>query len=378
MSMRGKSVQLGEVIKQRKQFITIDDAVMYSRPTVKLHAQGILLRDRVLGASIKTKKQQVCRADEFLVAEIDAKAGGFGIVPKDLDGSLVSSHYFLYQLDSTLLLPQFLELVLKTKEFRRQVEAQGTTNYAAIKARDVYGYTIPLPAVEEQKQIVSKIYTIQRKLQAADELRTCVKGKFGSLFLSLHGATGTQCKLGDLLELHEDMVRIQPSQAYPQVGIRGFGGGLFSKKAISGTETTYKVFNRLYEDAIVLSQVKGWEGAITVCPKMLSGMYVSPEYRTFICKPNIANPTYMQEVVHSPWFWKYLQEATRGVGARRERVRPEKFLGIELHMPSFERQNSIVAILNTLKGARQIHTEIQSSIDAVMPSALQKVFEQLR
>lgn len=32
----------------------------------------------------------------------------------------------------------------------------------------------------------------------------------------------------------------------------------FSKAAIDGTETSYKAFNRLYEGAIVLSQVKGW------------------------------------------------------------------------------------------------------------------------
>ena len=147
---------------------------------------------------------------------------------------------------------------------------------------------------------------------------------------------------------------------------------------ILGTETTYKIINHLYECAIVLSQVKGWEGAITVCPVGLSGMYVSPEYRTFRCNPNSANPTYLQEVVRSPWFWKYLQEATRGVGARRKRVRPEKFLGIERHMPSFDRQQTIVAILNALEHARKICNEIQSSIDAVIPSVLQKIFAQLK
>ena len=226
--------------------------------------------------------------------------------------------------------------------------------------------------------IFSRVDGIQQQMQTTEKLRTSVEAELGSLFSSLHNTSGTQCKLGDLIELHEDAVRIQPSEAYPQVGVRGFGGGLFPKSAVLGTETTYKIFNRLYEGAVVLSQVKGWEGAIAVCPKVLSGMYVSPEYRTFRCKPNITSPTYIQEVVRSPWFWKYLQEATRGVGARRERVRPEKFLAIELHMPSFERQKSIVAILNSLEGARQIRTEIQPSIDAVMPSVLQKVFGQLR
>ncbi len=89
-------VSLAKVIRQRKEFITINDLELYTRPRVQSHARGIVLRDVVLGAEIKTKQQQVCRAGEFLVAEIDAKVGGYGIVPKDLDGTIVSSHYFLF------------------------------------------------------------------------------------------------------------------------------------------------------------------------------------------------------------------------------------------------------------------------------------------
>jgi hypothetical protein len=95
MSTARPKVRLGEVIQHRKEFITIDDIATYKRPRVQLHAQGIVLRDEVPGALIKTKKQQVCHAGEFLVAEIDAKVGGFGIVPESLEGSLVSIDAFL-------------------------------------------------------------------------------------------------------------------------------------------------------------------------------------------------------------------------------------------------------------------------------------------
>jgi len=79
-------VRLGELLYHRKEFVTIDDLTTYRRPRVQLHAQGIVLRDEILGALIKTKRQQICRAGEFLVAEIDAKVGRFGIVPMVLDG----------------------------------------------------------------------------------------------------------------------------------------------------------------------------------------------------------------------------------------------------------------------------------------------------
>jgi len=87
---------LGEVVTYRKEFISIDDLKRYKRARVQLHAQGIVLRDEIPGALIKTKKQQVVQSGEFLVAEIDAKVGGFGIVPPTLyqsSGSLTRSGF---------------------------------------------------------------------------------------------------------------------------------------------------------------------------------------------------------------------------------------------------------------------------------------------
>ena len=160
-------VPLSKVVRYRKEFITIDDLQTYKRCRVQLHMQGIMLRDTLLGAEIKTKKQQVCRAGEFLVAEIDAKVGGFGIVPESLDGAIVSSHYFLFVLDETALDRRFLGYFIRTPTFLDQVRAQGTTNYAAIRPDDVLGYTMPLPPLDEQRRIVARIEELVAKIEQA-------------------------------------------------------------------------------------------------------------------------------------------------------------------------------------------------------------------
>lgn len=171
MSMTWPAVRLGEVLTHRKEFITIDDIQTYKRPRVQLHAKGIVLRDEVPGALIKTKKQQPCRAGEFLVAEIDAKVGGFGIVAPELDGAIVSSHYFLFVVTEDRLDRRFLGWFIKTPAFREQVEAQGSTNYAAIRPGDVLGYEIPLPPLAEQRLIVARIEVLAAKIADARSLR---------------------------------------------------------------------------------------------------------------------------------------------------------------------------------------------------------------
>jgi type I restriction enzyme S subunit len=190
MSHAWPTVKLGEVLRHRKEFITIDDLASYRRPRVQLHVKGIVLRDDVPGALIKTKTQQICRAGEFLIAEIDAKVGGFGIVPESLDGSIVSSHYFLFAVHEAKLDRRFLDFFIRTPAFREQIAAQGSTNYAAIRPSHVLDYEIPLPPLAEQRRVVTRIEELAAQIhesrtlrhQAAEEAEALVGARSTELF----------------------------------------------------------------------------------------------------------------------------------------------------------------------------------------------------
>ena len=166
-----------------------------------------------------------------------------------------------------------------------------------------------------------------------------------------------------------------PTSSYPQVGVRSFGAGLFAKSAVAGSATTYKTFNRLYEGALVLSQVKGWEGAVAICPAKLAGWFVSPEYRTFRCIEDQARPGYLAPLVRTRWFWEKLGCATRGVGARRERTRPEQFLNIEIPIPTIEKQAQGERVFAQVAMLRRVQAETAAELDALLPSILDKAFK---
>ncbi|BBO16314.1 conserved hypothetical protein [Candidatus Brocadia pituitae] len=86
-----KTVKLAEVLRHRKGNILINNDKEYSLCRVQLHRRGVVLREKKMGSQIKTKKQQVCRAGDLVVAEMDAKFGGYGFIPDYLDGAIVSS-----------------------------------------------------------------------------------------------------------------------------------------------------------------------------------------------------------------------------------------------------------------------------------------------
>jgi restriction endonuclease S subunit len=156
--------KLSEGIHHRKGFITIDDEREYNRCRVQLHRRGVEIRDTVKGFVINTKKQQVCKEGDFIVAEMDAKFGGYGFIPEQLGGAIVSSHYYLFDVDENVLLREYLRCICKTNVIQNQIKAKGSTNYSAVRPSDVINWEIPLPAISEQKRIIRGIVNTEKEL----------------------------------------------------------------------------------------------------------------------------------------------------------------------------------------------------------------------
>lgn len=154
---------LEKFIKQRKDYIILEDDKNYKRVTVQLHAKGIVPRDEIYGKNIKTKKQYPIKANDLLVAEIDAKVGGYGIVPIELEGAIVSNHYYLYEVDESQLEINYLYFWLQTPSPLNQIQyfIKGALNYAAIRPYHFSKLKIPIPIrdnkpdINEQKNVSS-------------------------------------------------------------------------------------------------------------------------------------------------------------------------------------------------------------------------------
>lgn len=371
-------LKIGDVLCRVKDDVQVNDFVTYSRITIRMAGKGVVLRDRVIGSEIGTKRQFVARTGQFVLSKIDARNGAFGVLPEECDNAIVTGNFWVFDVDHTQLDSRFFDYLSKSPEFVAACVAasDGTTNRRYLQEDAFLQMVVPVPELTEQQAIVAHLDALAEKTQQVEAHLDAVEHASSSLLLGLHQklAAARRVRLSDVLELMELPEAVTPSGSYPQVGVRGFGGGLFSKAAIGGTETSYKAFNRLYEGSIVLSQVKGWEGAIARCPKDLEGWFVSPEYRTFRCKPGLASDEYFGELVRTEWFWSQLQDATRGVGARRERTRPEQFLNVELPMPHFDDQLRIVEILKRQTPLKAKHTAIREANAALLPATLERFF----
>lgn len=376
MSKIWPTVPLGEVIRLRKEFVTIDDVATYKRPRVQLHAKGIVERDQVPGALIKTKKQQVCKAGEFLVAEIDAKVGGFGIVPDFLDGSIVSSHYFLFVIDQAQLDKRFLDYFIRTPQFRSQVEAQGSTNYAAIRPGDVLGYRTPLPPLTEQRRLVARIEEVAAQLGEARTLRGQAVEEADALLRSIlsHDKLAKLTPMRELVKLRAPDVTVRAEEVYQFAGVYCFGRGVFRASRKSGMDFAYPRLTRLRAGEFVYPKLMAWEGALGVVPPECDGCVVSTEFPVFEVNEDRVSHEVLDIYFRTPSVWPEISGSSTGTNVRRRRLNPQDFLDYKMPLPSWKTQMVLKEVRAETEALKRLQVETAAELDAMFPAILDRAF----
>ncbi len=398
MSQSWPPVPLGRAIKQRAEFVRIDDLQEYKRCRVQLHAKGIVLRDTVSGSVIKTKEQQVCKAGEFLVAEIDAKVGGYGIVPEDLEGAVVSGHYFLFEIEEDILDGRYLDFFIRTPAFADQVRAQGSTNYAAIRPAHVLGYSMPLPPLDEQRRIVVRIEELAAKIQEARHLRSEAVEEVDAFMYGVVTRLDDEVresaplatlerlssqKKGSLRSgpfgsalLHEEFV----SEGVPAIGIQDVQENCFvlTRRWNVTPEKARELERYTIRPRDVLVTVMGTLGRACVVPDDTPRMVSTKHVWTITLDHSKAEPRWVS-------FWLNFSRRVRddllgqGTGTAISGLNGQKIRKLSLPEISVPQQRRIVAYLDGLQAKvhalTRLHAETAAELDALLRSVLERAFK---
>ena len=390
-----QNARLSDVVAHRKQFITIDDTVSYKRPRVQLHAQGVVLRDELPGALIKTKTQQVCRSGELLVAEIDAKVGGFGIVPESLDGSIVSSHYFLFAIDDSKLDRRFLDYFVRTPTFRDQVEAQGSTNYAAIRPAHVLGYDIPLPPLPEQQRIVARIEQLAVNIDEARTLRRQSAAEAGALaashahrvFAGERGSAWSQRPLGDIAEIRSGVTLGRQltgaTVTLPYLRVANVQDGYLDLAEIKRVEVLESETDKwtLASGDLLLTEGGDWDklGRTAIWRDNIPHCI----HQNHIFRVRLRDglvPEFVAALIGSPVGKVYFQAASKQT-TNLASINQRQLKAFPVPLAPVSQQHRIVEEINALKkeGKRLSDHQMQSAaeLDALMPAILDRAFKGL-
>lgn len=376
-------VPLSRVMEQRKEFIEIDDTKTYKRCRVQLHAKGVGQRDIVVGSEVKTKRQQVCRAGEFLVAEIDAKVGGFGMVSDALDGAIVSSHYFLFETDAATLDRRFLDFYIRTPAFREQVTAQGSTNYAAIRPRDVLGYTMPLPPLSEQRRIVGRIEELAGKIEEARGLRREAVEEADVVFSSAmnniwRSASSWKAEvLGQIAKTVSGQVdpKVEPYCDLPHISGENIQSGtcrLLPYNLAKNDGITSGKYH-FQPGSILYSKIRPYLRKAVQVP--VEGICSADIYAFNSVSQNVV-PRFLMYSLISPHFTDYANLLSGRT--RMPKLNQNQLFAYQMSYPGVPEQERIVAYLDGLQAKvdalKALQGETEKELAALLPSVLDRAF----
>jgi type I restriction enzyme S subunit len=370
-------VRLRAVARHRSEWVAVADDREYLRVTARSRNQGIELRDRVLGDKIRTKRQQLVRAGDLLVAEIDAKVGGFGIVPQDLDGAIVSSHYFLFEIDNRKLTESWLDQFVKAGKMQRQVDAVGSTNYASIRPQDVLTFQIPLPDVAEQRHAAKVLDAVDESIARTHRLISALVATKHAVMRELltKGHSKHKTKLVPLPESwpigriastidkmpsHWKLVTLTkiaklesghtPSRKHPEYwngDIPWLSLGDTSELKKLQVEKTSECVTQagidnssarlLPADTVVLSRtaVRG------LCSRLAKPMATSQDFVAFVCGPKVLPAYLMQLFRHMQREWRRLEQ---GSSPTNKTLYFSVFNGLKILLPPPDEQAAIAEV----------------------------------
>lgn len=166
-------VTLDSLLTQSGKRIVLESDKAYRQLNLKYNGGGVVVRKDVpiLGKNIKTRRQTEVSPGQFLFSKIDARFGAFGVVPKELDGAIVTAEFPVFEVNTNKLMPEFLLLVMTSEEMVNYIKnmAQGSTNRKRLDVATFLSIKVPLPSLEEQKGMMDEYAVSQKKIRAKEK-----------------------------------------------------------------------------------------------------------------------------------------------------------------------------------------------------------------
>ncbi len=373
-----KKIALGEILLKKKESVNIQPDKEYKQVTVRINHKGVTQRKIVQGINIGSSQYLVNKGD-FIISKIDARNGAMGLIPPELAGSIVTNDFPLFRF-SQKILPKYFNYYSGTSAFDDACKnaSEGSTNRRRLKMDKFSQIEIPLPPLEEQQQIVSKLEKVHersveiRKLRAEQEqdIKNLLYSEYFKIIKDVRWK-----KMQNVAPITRRLVDIKPNGEYPELGIRSFGNGTFHKPVISGVEVGQKKLFRIKSGDLMFSNVFAWEGAIAVAKEEDNNRVGS--HRFISCVPDLEQISHHFICYHflSPKGMEDINYASPGGAGRNRTLGLKKLENIEVPIPPIEKQQEFEALQKQLNQLRDHYNETNQNLDDLFPALLDKAFK---
>ncbi len=381
-----------------RSFSVVDDEE-YHLCGVRWYGNGAFIRETKLGKEIKIKGKHLIEEGDVIYNKLFAWKGSFAVVHKDLDGCCVSDEFPIFQINSSIVLPQYLEYFFLTDQIRQQSADQSRGVSAAsrfrLHERDFLKLEIPLPSLEDQRRIVEKINCLAALLNEAKnkqedalfEARAIIEGIYGEIFgtkpqeswidlnyyvSELENGKSPQCEARSANEDEWGVLK---------VGAVSFG--VFDEtenKALPDYMEPQMQYEVKSGDFLMIrANTKELVGACTFVKTVRPRLLLSDKvFRFHFREGRELDLSFLDHMLKSPAVRSQIEIMATGTSPTMKNISKAKVLSIKVPSYPLEEQKRIVSAIENLQGKVKSLLQLQRrslvEIEAVLPSVLGRIF----
>ena len=391
-----QTVRLGDVLQRVKAELVIDDSTTYKQVTVRLWNKGVILRGEQEGITIKTKRQFYVKTGQLLLSRIDVRNGAIGLVPKELNGAIISNDFWAYEFDENKLLPKYLAHYITIPIFIEDANRTSSGTTQRIRAEEIsfLNIKIPLPPFNEQQRIVEHVEAIVARIAKAQTLRDeaseearYLHGSFAAKALN-DVSSSPKYSIGDICDvrggIQKQPARLPNEHPTPYLTVAHVQRNHID---ISSPTRFFEVSPdelsrwKLEIGDLLIIEGNGsadqigrtalYRGELGVCVHQNHVIRARPNQQ-------IIFPEYLNIYMNSPLGQDEVQNLSRTTSGLRT-LSVGRIREIEIPIPPLEEQRRIVAYLDSLQAKvdelRRLQSESERELSALMPSILDRAFK---
>lgn len=159
-------------------------------------------------------------------------------------------------------------------------------------------------------------------------------------------------RVGDVLRLVRQPVTPKPEQTYTSIGIRSFGKGIFQYEPKPGSELGSLRFFCVEPGRLLLSNIKGWEGAIAVSTSEQAGCIASNRFLPYEPVDHRIDVNWARWFLLSERGLELVGQASPGSADRNRTLAIERFEALEIPLPPVDEQRRIAAGMDRIAISR--------------------------
>ena len=167
-----ESMSLDDVLLIQFDSLKMEDNESYELITVKRRFGGITSRGNYLGKDVLVKNQFTIHENEFVISKRQIVHGACGLVPKKLEGAIVSNEYNVFRPVADKLDLDYFNRFSTTPYMRRSyfINSDGVhIEKLLFKTQSWLKTKVDLPCLKEQQKISLFLQSIDNKIDAVEQ-----------------------------------------------------------------------------------------------------------------------------------------------------------------------------------------------------------------